>query len=215
VTRRANARLAGAMFLLYIVTGLASLALFNRATGGAVGPAATLASIVQHAGLVRLTALLNLLTFFDAMLLAVAIYALTRDLDRDLALVALCCRVAEGVFGAVSAVQTLQLLAVAQDAATQAFGALLLRQGGQGVSVAATLFAVGSTIYCYLFLRARSIPVSLAWLGLAASVLLLVALPLRIVGVLEGPVSYYVWIPMALFEIVLGLWLLIKGVEPA
>jgi hypothetical protein len=71
---------------------------------------------------------------------------------------------------------------------------------------------VGSTLYSYLFLRARSIPVSLARLGVLASVLLVVALTVRLVGFLHGPVTYYVWIPMAVFEVALGLWLIIKGV---
>lgn len=62
------------------------------------------------------TGIANLLTlcgFVSAVVLAVTLYALTRDEDRDLALLALCCRVSEGVIAAISAVRTLQLLAVA------------------------------------------------------------------------------------------------------
>jgi hypothetical protein len=39
-----------------------------------------------------------------------------------------------------------------------------------------------------------------------------VALILRVLGFLHGPVTYYVWIPMALFGVALALWLLVKGV---
>jgi hypothetical protein len=53
MTRTTNARLAGCLFLFYIVIGLTSLALFNRATGGAVGTAAQLAALAQHATLVH------------------------------------------------------------------------------------------------------------------------------------------------------------------
>jgi hypothetical protein len=221
MTRTTNARLAGFMFLFYIATGIASMVLFRQATSGAEGTAATLASLAQHAPTVRLTAVLALLTFFDAVVLAVALYALTRDQDPDLALLALCCRATEGVIAATSAVRTLGLLSVAtagiaaaapDAAAGQALGALLLQQGGAGTIIAATCFAVGSMLYSYLFLRAGSIPVSLAWLGIVASVLLAVALTVQLAGFLRGPVTYYVWIPMAVFEVTLGLWLLIKGV---
>jgi hypothetical protein len=125
------------------------------------------------------------------------------------------------VIAATSAVRTLGLLSVAtastaaatpDAAAVHALGALLLQQGGSGTLIAATCFAVGSTLYSYLFLRARSIPVPLARLGVLASVLLVVALTLQLAGFLRGPVTYYVWIPMAVFEGTLGLWLLIKGV---
>jgi hypothetical protein len=56
------------------------------------------------------------------------------------------------------------------------------------------------------------IPVALAWLGVIASVLLVVGLPLQLSGVLSGLVTQLMWIPMAAFEIPLGVWLLIKGV---
>ena len=220
-SRRTTAKVAGFMFLLYIATGIGNAVLLGQATGGAVGIAATLASIAQHATTVRLTALLSLLTFVDAVVLAVALYALTRDQGPELAVLALCFRGTEGVIGAMSAVRTLGLLSVAaastaaaapNAAAANALGAWLLTEAGSGTLIAATCFALGSTIFAYLFLRARSIPVPLAWLGLLASILLVAALPLQIAGFIKGPVTDFMWIPMAVFEVVLALWLLIKGV---
>lgn len=221
MTRRTNARVAGFTFLLYIATGLSDLALFNRATGGAKGTAATLASLAQHEALVRLTILFTLLEAGCALVLGVTLYALTRDQDRDLSVMALCCRAGEGLIGVQSAVRTLALLSVAtastsaaapDAAAAQALGALLLKHAGWDGSVAATLFAVGSTLYCYLFLRARSIPVSLAWLGVFASALLVVLLPPQLAGFVTGPVTLYMWLPMLVFEVTFALWLIIKGV---
>jgi drug/metabolite transporter (DMT)-like permease len=78
--------------------------------------------------------------------------------------------------------------------------------------IAATCFALGSTLYSYLFLRARSIPVPLAWLGVLASILLVVVLPLQLAGFIQGPVTNFVWLPILVFEVMLALWLLIKGV---
>jgi hypothetical protein len=208
------------MFLFYIATGIADMVLSGQATGGE-GTAAKLASIAHHATTIRLTALLTLLTFVDAVVLAVALYALTRDEDADIALLALCFRVTEGVIAAVSAVRALGLVSVAtasiagagpDAAAANALGALLLKQGGWTGTIGATCFALGSTLYSYLFLRARSIPVPLARLGVLASLLLVVALPLQLAGFLSGPVTGFIWIPMLLFEVPLGLWLLIKGV---
>ena len=221
MTQRTNARLAGYMFLLYIATGIASMILFSQSTGGE-GTAAKLASMAQHETTVRLTVVLTLLTFVYAVGLGVTLYALTRDQDRDLALMGLCCRVSEGVVAAVSAVRTLGLLSIAttstaaaaapEAAAAQALAALLMKQGGWQGSIAAACFAIGSTFFCYLFLRARSIPAWLAWLGFLASVLLVVAVPAQLAGFLRAPMTNYVWIPMALFEVVFALWLIFKGV---
>jgi hypothetical protein len=83
---------------------------------------------------------------------------------------------------------------------------------------AAIFFAVGSTIFSWLLLRGRMIPAPLAWLGVIASALLVVILPLQLAGLFGGPtswsssVTWLVWLPMLVFEVTLALWLLIKGV---
>ena len=218
MTRTTNARLAGLMFLFYIVVGIADMVLFGQASRGP-DTAAQLASIGQHEMTVRLTVLLTLLTFVIAVTLAAALYALTRDEDRDLAVMALCFRVTEGVLAAAAAVRTLGLLSIAtastpanpaDEAAANALAGMLLTEGGWTGTIGAICFAVGSTLYCYLFLRSRSVPVLLAWLGVVASVLLVIALPLQLIHLI--PATWYVWMPMLLFEVVFALWLLIKGV---
>ena len=218
MTQTANARLAGFTFLAYIATGILSLVLFSRAAAGA-SVVARLASIAQHATTVRFVAVLTLLTFFEAVVLGVILWALTRDEDSDVAVLAQCCRVGEGVLGAAAAVRTMQLLSVATastpaaaGAAATAPGASLLSQGDSSTTIGATCFAVGSTLFSYLFLRARSIPVPLAWLGVLASVLLVIALPVDLAGFLPGSLAWPIWLPMLVFEVLLALWLINKGV---
>ena len=47
----------------------------------------------------RLTILLTLVMNLSALVLAVTLYAITREQDRDLAMLGLTCRVAEGIAG--------------------------------------------------------------------------------------------------------------------
>jgi hypothetical protein len=220
MTRTTNARLAGSVLLLYIATGITSMVLSGQGMSGD-GTAAKLASIAQHATLLRVDIVLTLLQAAYALVLAVTLYSLTRDQDHDLAVMALCCRVSEGVVAAIAPLLTLALLSVAaasaaaagaDAAAVNALGALLLKMGGWTGLIAATCFAVGSTLFSYLFLRARSIPVPLAWVGVLASILLVVALPLQLAGFLQGSVTAFMWLPMLAFEVPLGLWLIAKGV---
>jgi hypothetical protein len=83
----------------------------------------------------------------------------------------------------------------------------------------AIFFAVGSTLFCWLLLRGRMIPTALAWLGVVASLLLVVILPLQLAGLFGGAMSWsasitwLVWLPMLVFEVTLALWLIIKGVK--
>jgi hypothetical protein len=164
MTRTTNSRLAGITFLVYIVAGVATMGFRGRP---------------------HLTVLLTLVTSFCALVLAVTLYALTREEDADLALLALTCRVVEAV--------------PAQDSAT--------------------FFAVGSTLFCWLFLRGRMIPTPLAWLGVYASVLLVVLLPAQRVGLLAdagswaSSLTWLMWLPMLVFEVTLALRLMTKGVS--
>ncbi|MCQ3937775.1 MAG: hypothetical protein DPW18_12105 [Chloroflexi bacterium] len=79
-------------------------------------------------------------------------------------------------------------------------------------------FAVGSLLFCILLLRGRVIPAGLAWLGVIASALLVVILPLQLAGVLAGAgwassVTWMIWMPMLVFELGVSLWFLFKGVN--
>jgi hypothetical protein len=217
VTRSTSARVAGVAYLLYIGVALPSMRLSSRATAGD-DMAAKLATMARHAGDVRLAAILGLIGCLCALVLAVTLYAVTRDEDREIAMLGLTCRVAEGITGAVGIPATLALLSVAMAGsangsateATQAAGALVLRQSSD---VGAWFFAVGSTAFCWLLLRGRMIPVPLAWLGVIASVLLVVALPLQIGRLMPTRLMELVWLPMAAFEIPVAVWFLVKGVR--
>jgi hypothetical protein len=217
MTRRTNARIAGVTFLVYIAATITSMVLFSRATSGE-GVAAQLAGIAQHATDVRLTIVLGLLGNLCALVLGVTLYAITREQDPDLAMLALTCRVAEGIAG-MDVSQTLGLLwlatttgAAAPDvAAAHALGAFFLKMG-TSFTASAAFFALGSTLFSWLLLRGRMIPVALAWFGVIASILPVVCSPLQLAGLFGGPVTSFMWYPIILFEVALALWLIIKGV---
>lgn len=217
MTRRTNARIAGVTFLVYIAATIGGLVLFSRATSGE-GVAAQLAGIARHATGVRFTILLGLLGNFCALVLGVTLYSITREQDPDLAMLALTCRVAEGIAGMdVSKTLGLLWLATATDAtaldagAASALGALFLRMEAS-FTASAAFFALGSTLFSWLLLRGRMVPVALAWLGVLGSILPAVCFPLQLAGLLGGRVTSFMWYPTLLFEVALALWLIIKGV---
>ena len=133
------------------------------------------------------SSLISVLTSLSAIALGVTLYALTSDQGPVLALFAMACRILEAI--------------PTESGASNAI-----------------FFAVGSTIFAWLMLRGRLIPAALAWLGIVASALLVVILPAQLAGLLGGSMAWsssltwYVWLPMLLFEVSLALWFLIKGV---
>ena len=164
MTRTTNARIAGFTFLFYIVVGITSLAISARAGARDV---------------------LSVLMSLSALVLGVTLYALTRDEDQDLALLALTCRVIEAVPSPESG---------------------------------AIFFAVGSTLFSWLFLRGRMIPIALAWFGVVASIVLAAILVVQRAGLFAVATNWFssatwlVWFPMLIFEVTLALWLIVKGV---
>ena len=133
-------------------------------------------------------------------------------------MLALTCRVAEGIAGMdVSKTLGLLWLATAADATTLDAGAAytlgaFLKKMEASFTASAVFFAVGSTLFSWLLLRGRMIPVALAWLGVLGSILPVVCFPLQLAGLLGGPVTSFMWYPVLLFEVMLALWLIIKGV---
>lgn len=219
MTQRTNARVAGFAFLFYIAVGITQIVLSSATQ--ADGTPARLSLVARHAWRMRVNIVLTLVICATAVVLATALYALTRDEDRELAVLGLAFRAGEGVLAALGAITSLGVLWLATEAApapettTSALAELLLQIQGWNVTIIATFFALGSTAFSWLLLRGRLIPVPLAWLGVVASLILVVGLPLRLIDAIGGTVTQLMWLPMAAFEIPLGFWLLIKGVRPA
>lgn len=208
MTRNGFARLAGFMFLFYIANGIADMVISGRIERGE-SDAAILVNIARHVDVMHFTTFLTLLTGIDAILLGVALYAITRDFGHDLAIMALMFRVAEGVNGAMAGANKMHTIefATRSRGGSGELATYVLHSGG-GITIGGTLFACGSAIFAYLILRGRVLPAWLARFGIAASVVLLIALPMQMCGIRVTPL---IWAPMAVFEVVGGVWLLVRG----
>ncbi|HUQ19451.1 MAG TPA: DUF4386 domain-containing protein [Gemmatimonadaceae bacterium] len=217
MTRRANSAVAGFTFLLYIALAYPAMSLSARASAGD-GIPAKLATLAEHAADVRLSAVLFLLSSFCALILAVTLYRITCEEDADIAMLGMICRVAEGIAGGglvpalgLMWLATTSRAGMADGASANTLAGFLFKVQDWDLIVASTFFAVGSTAFAYLFVRGRIIPAPLAWLGFLGSAVLATGLVLQLAGVVSASVINIMFIPLALFEIPLGFWLLIKG----
>ena len=89
----------------------------------------------------------------------------------------------------------------------------------EGIPGEGTIYvAVGSTIFAWLLLRGRMIPIALARLGVVAGGLLAAIVLLQRGGLFDGAgnwsssVTWLTWLPMFVFQVALAVWLLAKGV---
>jgi hypothetical protein len=128
----------------------------------------------------------------SAVILALTLFVVTRVEQPVVAALGAIFRLAEGTLGSVLALTGITL--------------------SHPTLVDATLFAIGSTLFCWLFLRGHMLPRALAWTGVIASIILVVGLPLQLGRLLGAPVTVLMWMPMLAFEVPGGLWLLVNGV---
>jgi hypothetical protein len=209
-----TARVAGIAFLIYIAGGIASLVL-TQAAGGSGDIATRLASMAENVALLRYAALLDLVCAFCALTLAVTLYALTSAHGATTAMLAMVCRIVEGVLVTTSLSDSLAILWLADEPAESSGAVHVLASYvmRSEVTLTSIFFAAGSLLFAWLLLRGRLIPAPLAWLGVFASLLLLVVLPPQLVGLASDPRLAAAWLPMLLFEVPLALWLIVRGVR--
>jgi len=107
----------------------------------------------------------------------------------------------------------------ASDAASfQALGTLLLETDDVvGGSLMTIVFSLGSLIFNYLLYRTRLVPRWLSGWGLIAGVLYLASGLLAMFDIVDPLATIYVLLnlPKALQEMVLAVWLIIRGFNPS
>ena len=216
MTQRAEAKLAGYTYLAYIVFAMLAAVLSGKTTAGA-DTSHMLSTLRSTMAIAQLTVLLDLLQIVCAVVLAVSLYRLTRTVDATLALLAVVFRFGEGLLGFVPLLGKLELmkLATASNPLCASSGGCLAIAGeifnrpddlfGQ------FCFVLGGFLFAYLFLAGRLIPRWMAWTGVITIGLQLVCVPLYVATLLPGRVVNWLWFPILLYEVPLGLWLILRG----
>jgi hypothetical protein len=153
------ARVAGFTFLFYIAAGLTSMSLNNQATG-----------------------VLSVLMSLSALVLGVMLYALTREQEPIVAMLALTCRVIEAT----------QFESAIFFAVGSTLFCWLLLRGRMIPSLLAWLGVIASVLLvAVLLLQLGGMFEATNWASSA---------------------TWLVWLPMLVFEVVFSFWLIIKGV---
>ena len=218
MTLRTEAKMAGCAYLSYIVFTMSSSILYAKSTSGD-GVSQTLSTLSRMIWTARITVLLDLLQTVCAVLLAVTLYRLVKAVNPTLALLAMLFRLGEGLLGSLPLLSKLELMRLAttqmvgsSNASSFVFlGNEILQRPDDGFSQ--FCFVVGGFIFACLFLRGRLIPRWLAWVGVITIGVQLIFVPLHIATIVSGSIVNLLWMPILLYEIPLGIWLIVKGRE--
>lgn len=218
--QRSTPRYLGAAFLFVFVASV--LTQVPTAAAPQRNISEILTNVSENVPLLRLSILGELANSLGILVLAALLYVVLRKQNKTIALVALGWWWAEALMLAVSKIGTYALIPLSREfvaaGAPQAsyYQALadFLYYGvdRQGYQIHVLFFGVGAILWYYLFYRSRYIPRALSIWGVASVALL----DMNTVLVLYDPSignQSILMAPYVLFEPVIGLWLLIKGIR--
>ncbi len=217
---RKTAVIAGVLFILATLAGPLLATPLTPDLTGADYLAGVSAQMNQAAGGV----LLWIIAFFASAGIAIAMYPVLKERNVGLALGSVVFRALEAAFYLIGLVCLLSLLTLGQQfttagaadrAALQAIGNSLVNVRDHAGLVAVFAFCVGAFMYYYLLFQSRLIPRWLSGFGIVAIILMLTACVLALFS--GNRITSYIPLaaPIAVQEIVLGVWLIVKGFNPA
>ena len=221
VTRaqHAAARIVGILYLLTMATSIVGYVL----RGPMIVRGDTLQTATHIAAserLYRLSIVADLITVAGVIVLLWAIYVVLKPVDRNLALLAAFFRLAENIvlagitlcgFATVALLGSTPHLRAFDTAQLQALiYTLAVRVHGAGFNVGFVFLGLGSTVFAYLWLKSGYIPRFIAIWGIWSSLLLSVVTLGIMIFPRWGALGLLHMMPLGLFEVGLGFWLLIK-----
>ncbi len=213
-----TSRILGAAFLLQFVTSLGSAMLLRQAWWVPGDINASMIKIANNAALLRANVIVDVLTALGVIFLGSMLFITLRRQNEKMALTALGFYILEAALLATSRLATFVLLRLSQEFAATGQTAYLPLLGQiafdsmefVGSSLHMLAFCLGGVLFYYLLDKARIVPRVLSLWGLITVLPFLVGAPLAVMGV-EVPMAVYV--PYVPFELVIGIWILIKGIK--
>lgn len=213
-----TSRILGLAFVLQFVTSILSGTLLRQAWYVPGDINATLIKIANNPALLRVNIIVDTLTALGVIFLGSMLFITLRKQNEKMALTALGFYILEGALLAGSRLATFSLLGLSQAYAAEGHTADLLLPGQiafdsmefVGSSLHMLAFVPGGVMFYYLLDKARLVPRVLSLWGLIAVLPFVIGAPLAVMGY-EVPMAVYV--PYVPFELVIGIWILIKGIK--
>jgi len=217
-TASKTSRVLGIAFLLQFFTSLGSGTLLQNAWLVPGSITESMLKIAKTPWLLRLNILVDMLTALGIIFLGAILFITLRKQNEKMALVALGIYIVEAALLAVSRMSAFSLIRISQEFVTagqpvylQTMGLVALESMDfTGSTLHMLAFCIGGILFYILLDKARLVPRILSLWGLITVFPCLAATLLVAFGV---QVPFYVFLPYVPFELVIGVWILVKGIR--
>ena len=216
-TANRTSRVLGIAFLLQFVTSFSSGVFLKPALITPGNISESMIKIANNPSLMRAYILVDVLTALGIIFLGVILFLTLRERNETIALVALGCYILEAALLAVSRLEAFSLLGMSQAYVAAGQPASLQTMANVALAsmdfVGSTLhmlaFCPGGILFYYLLYKSGVVPRVLSLWGLITVLPCLIGTLLVVFGYEAPTFLYILYMP---FELVIGVWILVKGV---
>ena len=224
-SQRKAAKIAGFMFLFSLIVPSLNWAFILSKFVVSENAIATAKNIMANEFQFRIGITIELIMSFGLVVLALALYIILKPVNKNLALLALLWKLLEATITAAivlvsfTALQFLNgdaSLTVFTPEQLQATVGFLLNKHTALYSIPMLFLGMDMMLFSYLFLKSKYIPGILAGFGILSFAFIFIHALMFILAPKYAtmPINQIIfWAPSGLFEIIIGIWLLSKGLK--
>jgi hypothetical protein len=220
-----TAKVAGAMFLLSLLVPMLNWTFVVSKFIVPDNAIATAKNIVANDLLFRIGITNQLITSVIAIVLSLALFMMLKHVSKNLALLALFLKLTEAILIAVIALSDFIALLILNGQASMkvfepnqlpALIGLFLNEHMSLSAVPMVFLGLNLMVFLYLLLKSQYVPKILAGFGILSYTLIFIYAVITILWPSLASIiliQIVCWAPSCCFELVIGLWLLIKGIK--
>ena len=218
-------KVAGFMFLFAFIVPTLNWAFILSKFDVADNAIATANNILANEFIFRMGITIELFLSVGLIVLGLALYVILKPINKKFALLGLLLKLIEATLMAVTVLVpyiALQILsgdepsnAITQEQLQVPIG-LIFNAHTAITSVPMVFLGLDMMIFTYLFLKSKYIPRILADFGILSFAFILIQslMFLLVPEYAAKPINQIIfWVPSGLFEIIIGVWLLVKGIN--
>ncbi|MFW9916040.1 MAG: DUF4386 domain-containing protein [Candidatus Thorarchaeota archaeon] len=222
-TYKTNARMVGILFLAAIAAGVLAIPLLQSIQEAPDD----LAEVSENESQVLLGALFMLIMAVACASIVIPMYPVLKKHNEPLALSSVGFRLIESVTYLVFALIMLSIVKLSQEFVEagapdtsyyQTLATLLLAASDWIFLIGSGLFfPLAAQMYCYIFYQSKLVPRWLSGWGFIAATLMMINAMLVILDIytVSSIIFTLLNVPLALNEITLAIWLIVKGFDPS
>jgi len=216
-TNQKISRILGLAFLLQVITSYSSGLVFRPLWLVPEDIAATMLKIAENPNLLRANILVDMLTALGVVFLGAVLFITLRKQNEKVALIALGFYILEGALLGASRIGSFSLLKLSQEYASTGQPELLVlgniafeAADYVGDTLHVLAFCLGAILFYVLLYQSKAVP---RWLSLWGLITVIPVLAGTLTAIFDVHLPFLFFLPYFPFELVIGIWILIKGVD--